>query len=90
MVWEIVFMLLILKIPIVYLCVVIWWAIKSEPAPPDHAEITVLADTPQSGGSPPRRQGGHRRPLRPHAPGLGGGSTAPGRGPARVRGDVRP
>ena len=28
MVWEIVFMLLVLKIPIVYLCVVIWWAIK--------------------------------------------------------------
>jgi hypothetical protein len=95
MVWEIVFMLLILKIPIVYVCVVTWWAIKSEPTPPDHAEVTVVADTPSSGGSgqggsAPRRRSGHRRPVRPHAPGLGGGSAAPTRGPARTRGDVRP
>ena len=30
-------MLLVLKIPIVYLCVVIWWAIKAEPSPPELA-----------------------------------------------------
>ena len=52
MAWEIVFMLVILKIPIVYLCVVVWWAIKAEPAPPDLAEVAVVADTPPVGGAP--------------------------------------
>ncbi|CAN5624956.1 hypothetical protein BH20ACT14_BH20ACT14_10410 [soil metagenome] len=31
--WEAVFMLVVLKIPIVYLCGVVWWAIRSEPSP---------------------------------------------------------
>ena len=31
MAWELVFMLLILRIPIVYLCAVVWWAVKAEP-----------------------------------------------------------
>jgi hypothetical protein len=86
MVWEIVFMLLILKIPLVWVCVVSWWAIKSEPAPPD-VEVGVVADTPQPGGSP-RRRDGQRRPTRPHAPGLGGGAASP-RSPARGRDGVR-
>jgi hypothetical protein len=30
-VWEAVFMLLILKIPVVYLAAVVWWAIRAEP-----------------------------------------------------------
>jgi hypothetical protein len=29
--WEGIFMLLVLKIPIVYLAVVVWWAIRAEP-----------------------------------------------------------
>ncbi len=37
MTWEIIFMLVILKIPIVYIAVVIWWAIKAEPEPEDLA-----------------------------------------------------
>jgi hypothetical protein len=72
MVWEIVFMLVILKIPIVYLCAVIWWAIKAEPSPPDPTEPAVVADTPPPGGSP-----------RPHVPGHGG--AAPGRRRGGVR-----
>ena len=44
MVWEIVFMLLILKIPIVYLCVVCWWAIKAEPLPPDLTAVVALSN----------------------------------------------
>jgi hypothetical protein len=35
--WELVFMLVILKIPVVYLCVVVWWAIKAEPEPLERA-----------------------------------------------------
>ena len=44
-------MLLILKIPLVYVCVVVWYAIKAEPTPPD-VEVGVVADTPPPGGSP--------------------------------------
>jgi hypothetical protein len=29
--WELIFMMLVLKIPLVYLCWVVWWAIKAEP-----------------------------------------------------------
>jgi hypothetical protein len=32
-VWELIFLMLVLKIPIVYLCAVVWWAIKAEPRP---------------------------------------------------------
>ena len=87
MVWEIVFMLLILKIPLVYVCVVVWWAIKSEPTPPTSRSVsspTRPRRVDRRGGS----RDGHRRPLRPHAPGLGGGSASP-RSPARGRDGVR-
>ena len=30
-------MLVVLKIPVVYLCVVVWWAIRAEPRPPEGA-----------------------------------------------------
>jgi hypothetical protein len=30
--WEAIFMLLVLKIPVVYLAAVVWWAIRAEPA----------------------------------------------------------
>ncbi|MGZ8647392.1 MAG: hypothetical protein ACXW08_01945 [Solirubrobacteraceae bacterium] len=36
---EIVFLMLILKLPIVYLCGVVWYAIKAEPQPPDGAIV---------------------------------------------------
>ena len=46
-------MLLILKIPLVWVCVVVWYAIKAEPTPPDvrgrrrgrHASSRRLAAT---------------------------------------------
>ena len=66
MVWEIVFMLLILKIPIVYLCVVVWYAIHEEPAPGDPAAPVRVTDTPPSGGTPYRsRRSSIRLPRRP-------------------------
>jgi hypothetical protein len=34
MLWEVFFMLVILKIPVVYMCAVVWWAIRAEPEPP--------------------------------------------------------
>ncbi len=29
--WELVFMVLVLKIPVLYVCWVVWWAVKAEP-----------------------------------------------------------
>src|ERR1700747_1488968 len=40
-VWEIIFLMLILKIPIVYLCVVVSYAIKAEPKPQAGASVTA-------------------------------------------------
>ena len=68
MAWEIVFMLVILKIPIVYLCVVVWWAIKAEPSPPDLAGVAVVADTPPAGGPPTRRRTGAAAAAAPARP----------------------
>jgi hypothetical protein len=31
--WELVFMMFVLKIPIIYLCFVVRWAIRAEPEP---------------------------------------------------------
>jgi hypothetical protein len=82
MVWEIVFMLVLLKIPLVYLCMVVWWAIRAEPRDEQPAAPVRVSDTPDDDGpargrSPaPRsdRPGGRRgartvrrAPARPHA-----------------------
>jgi len=40
-IWEIVFLMVILKIPIVYLCVVVYYAIKAKPTPPAGASVTA-------------------------------------------------
>lgn len=37
-------MLVILKIPIVYLCAVVWWAIKAEPRPLEGAALAARPD----------------------------------------------
>ena len=84
MAWEIIFMLVILKIPIVYIAVVLWWAIKSEPEPGDPAGVTVVSNTPAPGTPPRSRRPRGRRPGRPHTPGHGSGAT-----PAVQRGTVR-
>ena len=33
--WEAIFMLVVLKIPVVYLAAVVWWAVRAEPEPSD-------------------------------------------------------
>ncbi len=50
MVWEIIFMLLILKIPVVYLCVVVWYAIREQPQPEEPVAVANVDDTPAPGG----------------------------------------
>ena len=82
MVWEIVFMLVLLKIPLVYLCMVVGWAIHAEPRDEEPTAPVRVADTPDSdapvhrrptsprGGRPDGRRGArapYRAPSRPHA-----------------------
>jgi hypothetical protein len=75
MVWEAIFLLVILKIPIVYLCYVVWYAIRAEPKPPpEAARVTaVLGLDPPDGWRPrsrrPRlpRVGPHGAPRRTYA-----------------------
>jgi hypothetical protein len=59
MVWEVVFMLVLLKIPLVYLCMVVWWAIRAEPRDDRPTVAARVTDTPPSppGWSRPPRSG---------------------------------
>ena len=59
-VWELVFLMVILKIPIVYLGMVVVHAIRAEPTPEEGAAVTVGLGSDDSGsgrapGSRPRR-----------------------------------
>ena len=46
-------MLVILKIPVVYLCAVVWWAIKAEPRPLEGAgQVSRLQPRPRGPGRP--------------------------------------
>ncbi|MBA3843913.1 MAG: hypothetical protein H0X39_15085 [Actinobacteria bacterium] len=56
--WELVFMLVILKIPIVYLGLVVWYAIRAEPEPGvDPSEYSTWR--PWRKPDRPRREGPH-------------------------------
>ena len=87
MVWEAIFLLVILKIPIVYLCCVVYWAIKAEPKPEEGAALlpVVAEPDPRPGWSwqprldRPRRGGPHGSPAR---------SYSRGRVPALVRAEA--
>jgi hypothetical protein len=65
-VWELVFLMLILKIPIVYLCVVVYYAIKAEPRPEEGAAVTARLGGDDSGGGWRRRVHPRRHVPRPH------------------------
>lgn len=70
-VWEAVFLLLILKIPLVYLCVVVWWAIRAEPTAGDGQEpVRSFVPLTPCGWDDWKQRRGTRlpRPLRPVGP----------------------
>jgi hypothetical protein len=71
MTWELIWMLVILKIPVVYLCLVVWWAIRAKPAP---LEPALRLASSEIGPRPGWRL--LRRPRGPHR----GPHGAPGRG----------
>ncbi|HEY4621970.1 MAG TPA: hypothetical protein VIG93_09740 [Gaiellaceae bacterium] len=68
--WEAIFMLVILKIPLIYLAVVVWWAVRAEPAPHDGTESVgaLVPLTPCGWDDWRRRRYSARfskRPIRP-------------------------
>jgi hypothetical protein len=66
MVWEFVFLMVVMKIPIAYLCAVIYWAIKAEPRPAEGAGLLAPIVQPRpdprapTAWSPPRSRPGRR------------------------------
>jgi hypothetical protein len=63
---EVVFMLVILKIPVVYLCLVVWWAIRAEPRPLEGASAPARLPQPDCPWNRRRRPGPSRpRPCGP-------------------------
>jgi hypothetical protein len=61
-----IFMGLVLKIPVVFACWLIWWALKSEPDPAEASDDGGSADRPRFRRTPKRP----RDPRRgPHSPG---------------------
>ncbi|HEV2712114.1 MAG TPA: hypothetical protein VGU26_03370 [Gaiellaceae bacterium] len=62
---EIIFLMLVLKLPILYLIGVVWWAVRAEPPPPEPAVLPVVNDDAPAA---PFRRTRPRRPLRggPH------------------------
>jgi hypothetical protein len=65
-------MLVILKIPVVYLCAVVWWAIRAEPLPLEGAgRLAHLSPTPPECGWRAQRTRVLRRGPLPR----GGGRT---------------
>jgi hypothetical protein len=69
--WELIWLMVIMKIPILYLCWIVYWAIKSEPRP-EHP-VATLSEVDGSEPSPwrpargPRVHGPHGRPTRTYA-----------------------
>jgi hypothetical protein len=68
---ELVFMMVILKLPIVYVCLVIWWALRSDDRPLEGAALPVDPEgVPLGAGRRagprvgPRRGGPHGGPVR--------------------------
>jgi hypothetical protein len=74
-IWEAIFLLAVLKIPVIYVCWVAWWAIRAEPRPYDGLEpAVVVVVAPETDPRPgarlwkrsrrPHGRGPHGRPLR--------------------------
>jgi hypothetical protein len=76
-------MLVILKIPVVYLCAVVWWAIKAEPRPLQGAGVVASLGP----GPGPECDWRNRRAhvlQRGPVPRVGGRAGRPGYARARV------
>ena len=91
MLWEAIFLLLVLKIPLIYLCFVVWWAIRAEPRGEEPASVAPVSDTPTQ--PPPPTPPVGARPRVPHGPNRRDRSRTQrdriGPRPAAARGETR-
>jgi hypothetical protein len=68
--WELIWLMVIMKIPILYLCWVVYWAIKSEPRREEPVVSATGSEDDPSGWQPrrrPPRSGPHGHPTRTYA-----------------------
>jgi hypothetical protein len=68
--WEVIFMVLVLKIPLIYVCWVVWWAIRAEPvvgAEGEEAHEINWRPWHRPEGPRPRRGGPHGSRTTPRA-----------------------
>jgi hypothetical protein len=86
MLWFTIWFMVILKIPILYLAYVIWWAVKDPPDAYAGPATDNFADSGGPGWRPSRDRDPVRRPRRgPHgAPERRPARVLPGRARARV------
>src|SRR3954452_13445592 len=64
--WELVVFMILLKIPIVYLCGVVWYAVRATPDPRAGAEVVARAPPPAAElFPPPPPDAGSPAPVRP-------------------------
>jgi len=61
--WELIFMMLVLKLPIAYLIGVVWWAIRATPDPYEPAALVPAVPEEPSAPCPWRAR--RRPPIRP-------------------------
>lgn len=82
-------MLVILKIPVVYLCAVIWWAIRAEPQPQAGVAISASLE-PSCGPGPPCDWRGRMRTRAARPRPTRGGRPVPARRVALLRAEACP
>lgn len=75
---ELIFLMVLMKLPIAYLIGVVWWAVRAEPRPEEGAAVTVVTqpDPPLPEASERRTRARLPRSPRPHG--------GPARRPDRV------
>jgi hypothetical protein len=62
MVWEFIFLMVILKIPVIYLCLVVYWALRGERRPAEAARLVPSPDIDPRSPWTPRPRRGRRGP----------------------------
>lgn len=67
-VWEALFFIVVLKIPVIYLAAVVWWAVRAVPETPEGGDgAAVLSPAAPCGWDDRRRRRSPRlRPVRPN------------------------
>ena len=64
--WELIFMMLVLKLPILYLIGVVWWAVRAQPDPYEPAALVPAEPGPEPVSPCAWRE--HRRLRPPNRP----------------------